>query len=201
MAASFEILPGLPGTGRYPEQFSTHGGTHREGFVVRVRPADGEPWVGNFQPAYTSFLSAVLPHPDADALIVVSGGIAYVVDPATRRLLDGFGGAIRGAARDDRRLAFATDTEVILLEAGARWVSPRLAWDGIEELALVGDRLTAVGLDASDDTWRPIELDLRDRRVLQTAYELRLAPVPRSRVARIRDAIARFLSSRRSRGR
>jgi len=90
----FRVLNGLPSTGPYPEQFSTGGrGTHREGFVVEFFPEKKPTWVGNFQPGVTEY-SAVLPHFDGTALIVIAGGQAYVIDPEERRLLTVFGGSI-----------------------------------------------------------------------------------------------------------
>lgn len=54
------ILPGLPGVGSLPLQFSATGqGMHREGLVVEFGDdEEGGRWVGNFQPGCTR-LSAV----------------------------------------------------------------------------------------------------------------------------------------------
>jgi hypothetical protein len=68
MAPSFELLAGLPGDGPYPEQFTVMGGTHREGFVVRVIPDRASPWVGNIQPGYLA-VTRVVPHPDGRTLL------------------------------------------------------------------------------------------------------------------------------------
>ena len=79
MAANFEVLPGLPAVGPYPEQFAPDGRpTHSEGLVVRVLPRKGEPWVGNFQRGLSK-LDAVLAHPNGNNVIVIAGGQAYEV--------------------------------------------------------------------------------------------------------------------------
>lgn len=125
---SFEILPGLPGTGPFPEQFTMSGGTHREGFVVRFTADGGETWVGNFQRGFGGwYLSAAFEHPAMARFVVISGGQAYVVDPSTRACVETFGGNVREAVRDDQRLILATDTEAIVIEPSGRWVSERLA--------------------------------------------------------------------------
>lgn len=197
---SFEILPGLPGTGPYPEQFTTHGGTHREGFVVRFSADDGDTWVGNFQRGFGGrYLSAVFEHPAATTFVVVSGGQAYVVEPTTRRSIETFGANICAGVGDEQRLVFATDTEAIVLEPAGRWVSDRLAWDGIAELKLDGDRLTGQGRDALNDEWRPIELDLQSHAVLESAYEFQAAPPPRGQRARLRALLSSLVSRIRAR--
>ena len=169
VAASFEILPGLPATGPYPEQFSTHGGTHREGFVVRVVPGCGAPWVGNFQGNGSSFRSAVFPHPDGHRLIVIARGIAYIVDPDTRRLIEAFGCPLEEAIETQIGLILATCCEIIIVDAGGRWNSPRVALDGIKDLHFAGTRLTAKGWFAGDEPWKPIEIDVATHQVLASA--------------------------------
>src|SRR5437879_2745089 len=68
----FRVLPGLPTSGPWPEQFSSTGqGMHREGFVVEFSPEGKPPWVGNFQPGMTGY-SAVLQHLDGTSLIVIA---------------------------------------------------------------------------------------------------------------------------------
>jgi hypothetical protein len=168
---TYEILPGLPGTGPYPEQFSTQGGTHREGFVVRFTSSEGESWVGNFQPYYRTYLSGVFSHPAGHNFVVLAYGQGYVVDPATRRLIEAVGPGLCAAAHDDSRLVLATDTEAIVIERGTRWVSERLAWDGIAALRIEGDRLVGQGRDALIDDFREIALDLQSHAVLKSAYE------------------------------
>jgi hypothetical protein len=188
-----EILPGLPGTGPYPEQFSTHGGRHREGFVVRFTSSEGDSWVGNFQPYSRSYLSGVFKHPCGEAYVVLAYGQGYIVDPVTRRLIETIGPGIGAATQDESRLVLATDTEAIVIERDGRWVSSRLAWDGIADLRITGDRLIGQGRDALVDDFREIELDLASHTVLRSAYELQVvAPRPSWR-HRLRSAVRNLL--------
>jgi hypothetical protein len=168
--------------------------------VVRFSPDHGEPWIGNFQPGFGSrFLSGVFEHPDAKTFVVVSGGQAYVVDPETRTTVETFGADIGSAARDERRLVFGTETEAIVIERSGRSVSPRLAWDGIADLKLEGDRLIGHGFDVLNDEWRPIEVDLTSHAVLKSAYEFEVVPPARGWRARLRTAFSALLSRRRAR--
>jgi hypothetical protein len=60
VVANFEVLPGLPAVGPYPEQFAPDGRpTHSEGFVVRILPRTCEAWIGNFQRGLSMFDAVV----------------------------------------------------------------------------------------------------------------------------------------------
>lgn len=168
--------------------------------MVRFSPEHGDPWVGNFQRGFGSrFLSRVFEHPDAKTFVVVSGGQAYVVDPETRKAIETFGADIGSAVRDERRLVFGTETEAIIIERSGRSVSPRLAWDGIADLKLEGDRLFGRGFDVLNDEWRPIEVDLTSHAVLKSAYEFQVVQPPRGWRARLRTALSALLSRLRAR--
>jgi hypothetical protein len=65
--ASFEILPGLPPYGPPAEAFPGNYGKHREGFVVRFTPDEGESWAGNFQPGARG-CDGVFAHPNANVV-------------------------------------------------------------------------------------------------------------------------------------
>ncbi|MFY3743995.1 hypothetical protein ACOQFB_08805 [Anaeromyxobacter sp. Red801] len=167
---------------------------------MRFTAEEGETWVGNFQRGFGGwYLSAAFEHPAMERFVVISGGQAYVVAPSTRACVETFGGNIREAVRDDQRLILATDTEAIVLERSGRWVSERLAWDGLADLKVQGDLLRGQGRDALNDEWRPIELDLQTHAVLTSAYEFRTAPLPRPRERDWRALVSRLVSRFRAR--
>ncbi|HJZ98877.1 MAG TPA: hypothetical protein VKE70_20350, partial [Candidatus Solibacter sp.] len=130
----FRVLAGLPGTGPWPEQFSTTGrGTHREGFVVEFNTDTDSAWVGNFQRGWTSY-EAVFLHPDDQSVIVIAGGQGYVVDLKDRRAV--------GILSDQLESAIVLpDLKAVVLNNGIRleaygkagllWRTPRISWDGI----------------------------------------------------------------------
>jgi hypothetical protein len=80
-------LPGLPGEGERPRQYSATGQSmHREGYVVEFTPNHGHRWVGNFQPGGTS-LSDLAEFPHNDSALVVANGQGYLVDIQSGTLL------------------------------------------------------------------------------------------------------------------
>ena len=173
MAPAFEILGGLPGTGPAPEQFTTHGGTHSEGFVVRVFPRTGATWVGNFQPGFSP-LSAVLEHPDGHKLIVIAGGQAYVIDPATRLAVATFGCDIQSALVDADRnqLIFCNGLWFEALgTAGTSWRSRRVSWDDVRYVHIEGAELRGEGWTPMGETWHEFVVDLESGAAAGGAYD------------------------------
>lgn len=91
----YRILPGLPGTGPVPVQFSyLKGGRHKEGLVVDFySEGDKSVWIGNFQPGLTNY-SDVTDHPKSDYCVVIAGGQGYVVNRNSAKLVECLGGTI-----------------------------------------------------------------------------------------------------------
>lgn len=160
------ILPGLPGVGSLPLQFSATGqGMHREGLVVEFG-ADAPPtsarWVGNVQPGRTRF-SAVFTDEKGLEATVLAGGQGYRVNVATGALLGEFGGDIESAI-DVTSLGcvlFFSPTDVELHRKGssAVWRSRRISWDGFRNLSLQGDALKGEAW-MFDGTWPPFTVAL-----------------------------------------
>lgn len=157
------MLPGLPATGPWPEQFSASGhGTHREGFVLEFCPEGKPSWIGNFQPGGTGY-SAVIPHPDGTSLIVIAGGQAYVIHPAERRLVTTFGGDL-DVALAVPALSMLVFGNGIRLEAwdgsGLRWQTRRIAWDGMHAVRIEDEQIKGEAWSPLDDCEYPFSVDL-----------------------------------------
>ena len=163
---TFEPLPGLPGTGPVPEQFSASGkGTFREGFVVRFDPDVGEPWIGNFQPGDRRRTNRALCHPDGRHVVVVAGGQAYVVDPDSRDSEALPGSWIVEIYELDELHLLLFDHQGIRFEAlgaaGIQWRTRRISWDGFRDVAISGHTLSGEAWNPMGDTWARFIVDLR----------------------------------------
>ncbi len=81
----FDILPGLPPYGPSAILFPESGrGSFSEGLVVKISPSNRETWVGNFQRALSG-PDIGLEHPDQRHIIVIAGGVGYIIDPETAK--------------------------------------------------------------------------------------------------------------------
>lgn len=172
-AKQFEVLPGLPTCGPLAESFSATGqGRHREGYVVRFFPREGESWVGNFQPGIAS-LCCVVEHPDGTRLIVISGGEGYVVDPANRKTVEFMASWYVAVHRiqELNQLVFETPVDFEAIgESGKLWCTHQVSWDGMRNVVVCGCELRgeAWGLD---DCWYPFRVDLRSGMVDGGSYK------------------------------
>ncbi len=161
-----KILPGLPGVGGLPRQFSATGqGMHREGLVVEFgadEPPTSARWVGNFQPGRARF-SAVFTDAEGLEATVLAGGQGYRVNVVTGALLGEFGGDIESAIEVPCLgcVLFFSPTDVELHRRGssAVWRSRRISWDGFRNLSLQGDELKGEAW-MFDDTWHPFTVAL-----------------------------------------
>jgi hypothetical protein len=170
----FETLPSLPPYGPLPLQFSATGqGTHQEGFVVRVLPAGGAPWVGNFQGGWGS-LTTVLRHPNGSSLVVVAAGQAYVVNAKSRGLEDQFGGDLVSAleAAEPRVIVIVGLTDLKILDVTGRWDTPRLSWDGFDKVRVEGSAVLGDAWEPGDEIYFPFRVDLRTREVSGGSFPL-----------------------------
>ena len=165
-------LPGLPGQGDRPCQYSATGqGTHREGYVVEFIPNHGQPWVGNFQPGVTS-LTDLAEFPHNNSVLVVANGQGYLIDVQSRTLLAQYESDIdflfTRPAEEWVITGSATDFSAFR-GAAKLWCTRRISWDGFRNLAVVANALTG---DAwcFDDSWHAFSVDLKNGNVTGGSY-------------------------------
>jgi hypothetical protein len=161
---TFDVLPGLPPYGDWPEAFTATGqGRQREGYVVRFRPDASASWVGNFQPGLSSFQD-VLRHPNGREFLVIAGGHGYIVDPHDRAKREYFGAQIEIAvqAPELNNIVFGNGFWLESLGPdGWQWRSGRISWDGMRELRCDGLQLLGQAWSPLENCWLPFALDLR----------------------------------------
>ncbi|SDP94923.1 hypothetical protein SAMN05216303_1176 [Rhodoferax sp. OV413] len=158
-----KILPGLPGVGPHPRQFSATGlGMHSEGLVVEFGSTESWCWIGNFQPGMTNF-SAVYADVESLEANVFAGGQGYRVNVETGELLAEFGGDIESVVEipngEALLLCSPTDFELHRRAGGVIWRSRRVSWDGFRNLSVHGNELKGEAW-MFDDTWHPFTVVL-----------------------------------------
>jgi hypothetical protein len=171
--ATFDVLPGLPPYGDWPEAFTATGqGRHREGYVVRFHPDGSASWVGNFQRGLSSF-EDVFRHPNGRELLVIAGGQGYIVDPNDRAMRKYFGAQIEVAFQVPE-LSSVMFGNGLWFESlgpdGWQWCSGRISWDGMRELRRDGLRLFGQAWSPLEDRWLHFELDLRSGQFTGGSY-------------------------------
>lgn len=169
----FEVLTGLPATGKTAIAFPPGSLGFSEGLVVGVRCESSETWIGNFSNGETDH-SAVYKHPDGKRLIVIAGGSDYLVDPFTKELLAQIASDI-SFSRDFPALGIVVfgDNTAFWAEGkvGRAWTTPRISWDGLADINVTEDILTGNWYSAIDEGWHEFSLILSSGKLVGETYE------------------------------
>jgi hypothetical protein len=171
---TFEILDSLPPYGPMYTPVTEDGKPYySEGFVVRFFKSNGENWVANFKPGFKSF-SNVFDFRDSENLIVIAGGLGYIMHPDNEKPIEVFGAAIDYAiGLNEEKIIASDDTQVMEISpTGQQWISPRIAWDGIKEIRIENGVLTGLSYDPMDDNneWVPFSINLTTKQIESGSY-------------------------------
>jgi len=172
MKTRWEKLPGLPATGPITLSFRPDGRPfHSEGLVVRFFPVAGAPWTGNFYPAFGR-LNAVFDHPNQRHIVVIAQGQAYVVEPELKIVEESFGADLCEAVAvlEPSALVLAGYTSLEVITPDERWCSPRVSWDGIWDLSVLGSIVSGTSFDAINEAAVAFSLDVATRELVGGAY-------------------------------
>jgi hypothetical protein len=160
---TFRILPSLRGAGPGQVPFRFAGTNAFEGLAVEFTGIGGGEWVGNFQRAIGSKDAVLFAPLRTDQAIVVAGGMVYVVELDTHALVRSFGGAVN-------ELFYLPSREHVIFgnglwfecedADGIVWKTPRLSWDGTEDVRLEGSFLRGKAFDVNDKAWCPFAVNI-----------------------------------------
>lgn len=168
----FRVLPGLPAYGAgaigFPRGWG-HGG--REGLVVQFELSPHSSWVGNFAPG-PGGIDDVRPHPNGSAILVISQGLMFCVDPVARSAVE-LGQAIFGIwtvpAANDLILSRQDIAFLRIGPGGVVWHTRRVSWDGFRDVRLESHRLTGEAWSPVA-CWLPFTVDIRTGRTEGGSY-------------------------------
>lgn len=174
-AKRFAVLNSLPAYGPMHVSITDDGhGFWSEGVVVRFYKADGTDWVANFKPGWTS-KSEVFDFPQHDCVIVVAGGLAYVMNPESEKPITTFGLTINEIFQTaDGGLVCANGISLLYLDSltGDFYESERISWDGFKDLKLAGDVVSGKSYQpmSEGELWTDFSLNLKTREVIGGSY-------------------------------
>lgn len=150
-----EVLEGLPADGEVPRAFARVPHRHvPEGLVVRVAPADGKPWIANFQRG-GGRVSGVWPTPAPDKFLAVASGYAYWVDATkperTCPLAINPVVEVRLLPAGDTLILVGLTRIVALARDGQKWEVDAVSWDGIRIVEADHQGITGIAWDAVEE--------------------------------------------------
>jgi hypothetical protein len=151
--------------------------------------------VGNFQLGLSAY-STVAVHPNGHDLVVIAGGLGYVVRPDDHRLVETFGGGVMGVwpapslnllVFDDSGIAFRA-----LGVEGWWWKTRRISWDGFRGVEIAEKTIYGLGWNAVLNSWQPFKIEIATGAVGGGAY----SEVGQQWLARAQESTVRSVSLR-----
>lgn len=149
-----------------------------EGYVVRFFKKDGTDWVANFEPGWTD-LYKVYSCEDLNRVVVIAGGLVYIMSPENIRPVETFSLTMREVIESEKYgLIGSDDTDIYIFDGnGLKWRSPRISWDGIKNMKISGSTLSGLTYNPMEDSssydeWIDFSIDLETHEVSGGSYRL-----------------------------
>jgi hypothetical protein len=157
-----------------PQQFSSGSKrTHTVGLVLEIQPVGAAPWVANFELGLSSYSSALV-HPNGQDVVVIAGGLGYVVRPDDRMLVATFGGGIVGVWPVPKfNFLVFNDSDVAFVAMGSegwRWRTRRISWAGFEAIEIAEKTIYGRAWNAVVKCWQPFSIEIGTGIVRGGAY-------------------------------
>lgn len=171
----YEILDSLPTYGPMYIPVSDNDELfYSEGFPVRFYKSDGSNWVANFKPGWTG-LNKVFDFIEHDKIIVIAGGLGYIMTPEKEKPLSTFGLTINEIFQTDNgSLVCADGISIFILDnlTGNLWKSVRISWDGFQNLELNDNIISGQSFDPTNSIkeWANFSLNIKTKELTGGSY-------------------------------
>jgi hypothetical protein len=174
MNKRYEVLDGLPTYGdmgipiTYNDELFVS-----EGYVVKFYKDDGSAWVANFQLGETDTFQ-VISSDKTNIIIVIAGGIGYVMSPNTKEAIKIIDYDISQIIKmDDGSIIMSNEADIIILDKNGKIKKKYdgVGFDGISNLRLEENILTGLVYDFEsyenlDDSWIPFNINLKTDEII-----------------------------------
>lgn len=170
----YEILDALPVYGPMYIPVSDDGMPfYSEGFPVRFFKSDNIQWVANFRPGWTN-LKTVIELRDTWNLLIVAGGICYIMDPDQPKPIDVFGVSYETSfIVPDGRFILQDQTDFTIINSdGSYWYTERISWDGLKEVELNDNTIKGLACNPTHDAdeWIPFSFNIDTKELIGGSY-------------------------------
>jgi hypothetical protein len=171
----FEILESLPTYGPMYIPVTENGEPYySQGFPVRFYKSDGTNWVANFRPGWTG-LNMVYDFPEHNKIIVIAGGLGYLMTPDNEKPLATFGITIDEVFQaKNGSLVCADGISVLVFDnlSCELWRSERISWDGFQNLKFNDTIISGQAFDPtnSNQEWNDFSLNIETKELVGGSY-------------------------------
>jgi len=171
----YEILDYLPAYGdMYISISDNNESFYSEGFVVRFYKSNGKSWIANFKLGGTH-LKAVFDFPEHNKIIVIAGGLGYIMNPESEKPVSFFGYAIDDILQtENKSLVCADGISFLIIDntTGEIWRSERISWDGFRNLKYNNNIISGQSYDPtnSNQSWSDFTFNILTKEVIGGSY-------------------------------
>ena len=174
MEPKYKILKHLPSEGpMYIPISDNNKKFFSEGFVIKFYKSDGTEWVANFQCGLTE-CRYVYEFEEFNRIVVFADGSGYLINPDTQKPIKCFGAFTNQVIPFRKKQLILVDSCGVMLmdHTGVIWKSPRLSWDGIEDLKLNGCILSGKSFNPfhEGNEWSDFEINLDSKIITGGSY-------------------------------
>ncbi|MEM6261546.1 MAG: hypothetical protein AAGI38_03485 [Bacteroidota bacterium] len=143
---------------------------YNEGFVIEFNDGN-QTWAANFQLGLSD-LNFTYEFSE-ERVLVVAGGVAYLMDPRSKTPINVFGGGYKNLIIYGQNLILSDDVSVDFInEDGIMWESPRISFDGINDLKIENRTLIGKSYDPMNDAdeWVDFSINIDSKEVQGGSY-------------------------------
>lgn len=143
---------------------------YNEGYVIEFNDGN-KTWVANFQLGLSD-LNFTYEFSE-ERVLVVAGGEAYLMDPKSKAPISVFGGGFKHFIIYGQTLIISDDVSVDFInENGIMWESPRISFDGIDDLKIENRILIGKSYDPMNDAdeWIDFTINIDTKEVQGGSY-------------------------------
>ncbi|MCC4213477.1 hypothetical protein [Leeuwenhoekiella parthenopeia] len=149
-------------------------GYYREGFVVKFYRNNGQSWVANFEPGHSK-LSKVYDLPETNFVVIIAGGIGYLMHIDHEKPNAIFGDSIDDAFQaPDHSVICIDQIGVTIIDKNAEiWTSERIFWDGYKDLKVQNDIISGLSYDPTNELteWTAFSFNITTREITGGSFK------------------------------
>jgi len=171
----YELLESLPTYG--PMHISVtenNDNYYSEGIAIRFFKSDNTNWVANFKPGWTK-LTEIFEIENQNDLIVIAGGMFYLMNPENEKPIKAFGGGFETFLKTKNgKIILQDQIDLTIIEPNNEiWHTERISWDGIKDLKLIKNFVTGLSYDPMDDKdeWVEFKFNIETREIEGGSYK------------------------------
>ena len=142
--------------------------------MVKFYKNNGQSWVANFEPGHSK-LSKVYDLPETNFVVIIAGGIGYLMHIDREKPDTIFGDSIDDAFQAQNHSVICIDQiGITIIDKNAEiWTSERIFWDGYKDLKVQNDIIFGLSYDPTNELteWTAFSFNIATREITGGSFK------------------------------